>query len=94
MKLQPLGDRVVLKVKEEENKTATGIILPDSAKEKPVMGEIIAVGSGEVIDGKKVALDVKAGDTVIYSKYAGSEIKLDGEEYLIVRQNDILAIVK
>ncbi len=94
MKLQPLGDKVVIKVKEEENKTATGIILPDTAKEKPVMGEVIAVGSGEIVDGKKVALDVKEGDTVIYSKYAGSQVKLDGEEYLIVKQNDILAIVK
>lgn len=94
MKLQPLGDKVVIKVKEEENKTATGIILPDTAKEKPVMGEVIAVGSGEIVDGKKVALDVKEGDTVIYQKYAGSTVKLDGEEYLIVRQNDILAIVK
>ncbi|MCO8194504.1 MULTISPECIES: co-chaperone GroES [Anaerofustis] len=94
MKLQPLGDKVVIKVKEEENKTATGIILPDTAKEKPVMGEVIAVGTGEIVDGKKVALDVKEGDTVIYSKYAGSEVKLEGEEYLILRQNDILAIVK
>ena len=94
MKLQPLGDKVVIKVKEEENKTATGIILPDTAKEKPVMGEVIAVGTGEIVDGKKVALDVKEGDTVIYSKYAGSEVKLEGEEYLILRQNDILDIVK
>ncbi|WP_290771268.1 co-chaperone GroES [Anaerofustis sp.] len=94
MKLQPLGDKVVIKVKEEENKTATGIILPDTAKEKPVMGEVIAVGSGEIVDGKKVALDVKEGDTVIYSKYAGSEVKLEGEEYLIIRQSEILAIVK
>ncbi|EDS72531.1 co-chaperone GroES [Anaerofustis stercorihominis] len=94
MKLQPLGDKVVIKVKEEEKTTATGIILPDTAKEKPVMGEIVAVGSGEIVDGKKVALDVKEGDTVIYSKYAGSEVKLEGEEYLILRQSDILAIVK
>ena len=94
MKLQPLGDKVVINVKEEENQTAPGIILPDTAKEKPVMGEVIAVGSGEIVDGKKVALDVKEGDTVIYQKYAGSTVKLDGEEYLIVRQNDILAIVK
>ena len=94
MKLQPLGDKVVIKVKEEEKTTATGIILPDTAKEKPVMGEIVAVGSGETVDGKKVALDVKEGDTVIYSKYAGSEVKLEGEEYLILRQSDILAIVK
>ena len=94
MKLQPLGDKVVIKVKEEENKTATGIILPDTAKEKPVMGEVIAVGTGEIVDGKKVAFDVKEGDTVIYSKYAGSEVKVEGEEYLILWQNDILAIVK
>jgi len=94
MKLQPLGDKVVIKVKEEEKTTSTGIILPDTAKEKPVMGEVISVGSGEIVDGKKVALDVKEGDTVIYSKYAGSEVKLEGEEYLILRQSDILAIVK
>ncbi|HAE62434.1 MAG TPA: co-chaperone GroES [Eubacteriaceae bacterium] len=92
--LKPLGDRVVLKVKEEEATTASGIVLPGSAKEKPQEGEVVAVGSGEVLDGKKVALEVKVGDKVVFSKYSGTEIKVDGEEYLIVRQNDILAIVE
>lgn len=94
MKLQPLGDKVVIKVNEEEKTTATGIILPDTAKEKSVMGKVIAVGSGEIVDGKKVPLDVAEGDMVIYSKYAGSEIKVEGEEFLVLRQHDILAIVK
>ena len=77
MKLKPLGDKIVIKVKEEEKKTTGGIVLPDSAKEKPQQGEVVAVGSGEMIDGKKVPLDVKVGDEVIYSKYSGSEIKMD-----------------
>ena len=94
MKLQPLGDRILIKVKEEEKTTATGILLPDTAKEKPVMGTVLAVGNGEIVDGKKVPLDVKEGDTVIYSKYAGSEVKFENEEYLILRQSDVLAIVK
>ncbi len=92
MKLIPLGDRVVLKVKESEDKTASGIVLPDTSKEKPVEATVIAVGTGEVIDGKKVPLDVKPGDTVIYSKFAGTEVKIGSEDYLIVRQSDILAI--
>jgi chaperonin GroES len=91
--LKPLSDRVILKVKEKEETTKSGIVLPESAKEKPQEAVVIAVGSGEVIDGKKVPLDVKAGDRVIYSKYSGMEIKLDDEEYLIVKQNDILAII-
>ena len=94
MKLKLLGDKIVIKVKEEEKKTTGGIVLPDSAKEKPQQGEVVAVGSGEMIDGKKVPLDVKVGDEVIYSKYSGSEIKMDDEKYLIVKQNDILAIVE
>lgn len=94
MNLKPLGDRIVLKVKENEEKTKSGIVLPDTAKEKPVQAEVLAVGTGEIVDGKKVPLDVKVGDTVIYSKYAGNEIKIDGEDYLIIRQNDILAIVE
>ena len=94
MKLKPLGDRVVVEVTESEETTKGGIVLPDTAKEKPAMGNIIAVGSGEVIDGKKVELDVKVGDKVIYSKYAGTEVKLEGEEYLVLRQSDILAIVE
>jgi chaperonin GroES len=91
--LKPLSDRVILKVKEKEETTKSGIVLPDSAKEKPQEAVVVAVGSGEVVDGKKVPLDVAVGDRVIYSKYSGMEIKLDGEEYLIVKQNDILAII-
>jgi chaperonin GroES len=93
MNIKPLGDRVVIKVLESEERTKSGIVLPDTAKEKPQQGEVLAVGSGEIIDGKKVALEVKEGDKVIYSKYAGTEVKVDGEEYLILRQSDILAIV-
>ena len=93
MNLKPLSDRVILKVKEKEEATKSGIVLPDSAKEKPQEAVVIAVGSGEIVDGKKVPLDVSVGDRVIYSKYSGMEIKLDGEEYLIVKQNDILAII-
>ncbi len=93
MNLKPLSDRIILKVKEKEETTKSGIMLPESAKEKPQEAVVIAVGSGEVIDGKKVPLDVSVGDRVIYSKYSGMEIKLDGQEYLIVKQNDILAIV-
>ena len=94
MKLQPLGDKIVLKVMEEAEATISGIFIPDSSKERPSKAEVIAVGTGEIIDGKKVELDVKVGDVVIYSKYAGSEIKLDGEELLIIRQSDVLAIIK
>lgn len=92
MKLKPLGDRVVLKVKESEEKTKSGIVLPETSKEKPLLAEVIAVGSGEIVDGKKVPLDVKAGDTVIYSKFSGTEVEFDSEQLLIVRQSDILAI--
>jgi chaperonin GroES len=92
--IKPLGDRVVIKVLEREEKTASGIVLPDTAKEKPQEGEVIAVGSGKYIDGKLVALDVKVGDRVIYSKYAGTEVKINNEEYLIMRENDILGIVE
>lgn len=94
MNLKPLGDRVVIKVKEEQEKTASGIVLPGTAKEKPQEAKVIAVGSGEVVDGKKLELEVKVGDNVIYSKYSGTEVKIEGEEYLIVRQSDILAIVE
>lgn len=93
MNIKPLGDRVVIKVLESEEKTKSGIVLPDTAKEKPQQGKVLAVGSGEIIDGKKVPLEVKEGDKVIFSKYAGTEVKIDGEEYLILRQSDILAIV-
>ncbi|GIM46329.1 molecular chaperone GroES [Collibacillus ludicampi] len=92
--IKPLGDRVVIKVLEREEKTASGIVLPDTAKEKPQEGEVIAVGAGKYIDGKLVALDVKVGDRVIYSKYAGTEVKFNNEEYLILRENDILGVVE
>ena len=92
MNIKPLGDRVVIKPIESEEVTKSGIVLPETAKEKPQQGEVVAVGSGEYIDGKKVALEVKAGDKVIYSKYSGTEIKLDDQTYLIMKQNDILAI--
>jgi chaperonin GroES len=94
MNIKPLGDRVVVKVLEKQETTKSGIVLPDTAKEKPQEGEVLAVGSGELVDGKRVALEVKAGDRVIYSKYAGTEIKMDDREYLILRQSDILAIIE
>ena len=94
MKLVPLGDRVVLKQCEAEETTKSGIILTSAAQEKPQEAVVIAVGPGGVVDGKEVTMQVKEGDKVIYSKYAGNEVKLDGEEYIIVRQNDILAIVE
>ncbi|MDO8964704.1 MAG: co-chaperone GroES [Coriobacteriia bacterium] len=94
MNLKPLGDRVVVKAAEAEQKTASGIILADSAKEKPVRGTVIAVGEGKVKDdGARIPVDVKVGDTVIYSKYGGTEVKVDGEEYLILRADDIYAVV-
>lgn len=94
MNIKPLGDRVVIKVMESEEMTKSGIVLPGTAKEKPVQGEILAVGSGELIEGKRVPLELKIGDKVLYSKYAGTEVKLDGEEFLILRQNDVLAIIQ
>ena len=94
MKLVPLGDRVVLKQLEAEETTKSGIVLPGQAQEKPQQAEVIAVGPGGVVEGKEVKMEVKVGNKVIYSKYAGSEVKLDGEEYIIVKQNDILAIVE
>ena len=94
MKLVPLGDRVVLKQLEAEETTKSGIVLPGQAQEKPQQAEVIAVGPGGVVDGKEIKIEVAAGNKVIYSKYAGTEVKLDGEEYIIVRQNDILAIVE
>ena len=94
MKLVPLGDRVVLKQLEAEETTASGIVLPGQAQEKPQQAEVIAVGPGGVVDGKEVKMEVTVGDKVIYSKYSGTEVKLDGEEYIIVKQSDILAIVK
>jgi len=94
MKLVPLGDRVVLKHIEAEETTASGIVLPGQAKEQPQVAVVVAVGPGGVIDGKEVTMNVKVDDKVIYSKYAGNEVKLEKEEYVIVRQDDILAIVE
>ncbi len=94
MNLVPLGDRVVLKQLEAEETTKSGIVLPGQAQEKPQQAEVIAVGPGGIVDGKEIKMEVAAGDKVIYSKYAGTEVKLDQEQYIIVRQNDILAIVK
>ena len=94
MKLVPLGDRVVLKQTEKEETTKSGIILEAKSQEKPVTAEVVAVGPGGMVDGKEVTMQVKVGDQVIYSKFAGNEVKLDEEEYVIVRQNDILAIVE
>ena len=94
MKLVPLGDRVVLNQVEAEETTKSGLILTTSAQEKPQEAEVIAVGPGGMVDGKEVTMQVKPGDKVIYSKYAGNEVKLEGEEYIIVRQNDILAVVE
>ncbi|WP_174735131.1 co-chaperone GroES [Mesobacillus harenae] len=92
--LKPLGDRIVIELVEGEEKTASGIVLPDSAKEKPQEGKVVAVGSGRVLEsGERVALEVSEGDVIIFSKYAGTEVKYDGTEYLIVRESDILAVV-
>ncbi len=94
MKLIPLGDRVVLKQLEAEETTKSGIILTGTAQEKPQEAEVVAVGPGGTVDGKEVTMQVKEGDTVIYSKYAGNTVKVEGEEYIIVKQDDILAIVE
>ncbi len=94
MKLKPLGDRVIIKMMEAEEKTKSGLILTGSAKEKPEVAEIVAVGPGGLVDGKEVKMTVKKGQKVITGKYSGTEVKVDGEEYTIVRQSDILAIVE
>jgi chaperonin GroES len=95
MKIRPLQDRVIVKRVEEEEKTKGGIIIPDTAKEKPIEGKVVAVGNGKLgEDGKVHPLDVKAGDRVLFSKYAGTEIKLDGEEHLILREDDILGVLE
>ena len=94
MKLVPLGDRVVLKQLEAEETTKSGIVLPGQAQEKPQQAEVIAVGPGGVVDGKDVKMEVAVGDKVIYSKYAGTEVKLENEEYIVVKQGDILAVIK
>ena len=93
MKLKPLGDRVVLKQLEAEETTKSGIVLTSQSKEKPQEAEVIAVGPGGMVDGKEIKMEVKKGDKVVYSKYAGTEVKLDNEEYIIVKQSDILAVV-
>ncbi len=95
MKLRPIGDRVVVKVLEQEEKTKGGIVLPDTAKEKPQQGKVVAVGTGRILDnGQKVPLEIKEGDTVIFAKYAGTEVKIEGEEYLILSERDVLAVVE
>jgi chaperonin GroES len=94
MKLVPLGDKVVLRQLVAEETTKSGIVLPGQAKEKPQQAEVIAVGPGGMVDGKEVTMQVKVGDKVIYSKYAGTEVKLDEEEFIIVKQSDIVAIVE
>jgi chaperonin GroES len=95
MKLKPLGDRVLVKPVEEEETTASGIVLPDTAKEKPQKGEVLAVGDGKLDDdGKRVKLDVSKGDQVLYSKYGGTEITVEGEDLLVLRESDVLAIVE
>ena len=94
MKLVPLGDRVVIKALKAEETTKSGIVLPGQSKEKPQQAEVVAVGPGGVVDGKEVMMNVSVGDKVIYSKYAGTEVELDDEEYIIVKQNDILAVIR
>ena len=94
MNIKPLGERVVVKTLESEERTKSGIVLPDTAKEKPQMGKILAVGTGRVLDnGQKIPLEVKIGDKVLFAKYAGTEVKLDGEEYMVLKETDILAII-
>lgn len=94
MKIKPLGDRVVIKKVEPEEKTKSGIVLPGSAKEQPQMAEVLEVGPGGMVEGKEVTMELKKGDRVIFSKYAGTEVKFDGEEYTILKQSEILAIVE
>ena len=96
LKLKPLGDRVIVRAIEEEETTASGIVLPDTAKEKPQKGKVLAVGDGKINEdtGKRTPLDVKEGDEVLYSKYGGTEIKVDGEELLVLRESDVLAKVQ
>ena len=91
MKIKPLADRVVIKALDAESKTAGGIIIPDNAKEKPQNGEIVAVGPGKIEEGKKIEMDLKVGDKVLYGKYAGTEITVEGKEYIILRESDVLA---
>jgi len=95
MKLQPLGDRIVVKPKDEDDSTtASGLVIPDTAKEKPQLGEVLAVGPGEFQDGDRIPMDVSVGDLVFYSKYGGTEVKVEGEDYLILSARDVLATLK
>jgi chaperonin GroES len=94
MKLKPLGDRLIVRAVEEEETTASGIVLPDTAKEKPQKGEVLAVGDGPIEDGERRPLDVAEGDTVLYSKYGGTEVTVDGEDLLVLRESDVLAKVE
>jgi chaperonin GroES len=95
MKLRPLQDRILVQRVQEETKTKGGIIIPDTAKEKPAEGKIVAVGNGKLgEDGKRIALEVKKGDRILFGKYAGSEIKIEGEEYLILREDDVLGVIE
>ena len=95
MKIRPLGDRILVKRIEEEDKSKGGIIIPDSAKEKPQEGEVVAVGKGKLLDDGKIApLELKAGDKILFGKYAGTEVKMEGEEHLIMREDDILGIIE
>ncbi len=95
MKIRPLHDRIIVERLEEETKTAAGIIIPDSAKEKPQQGKVIAVGKGKMTeDGKVLPLDVKVGDKVLFGKYSGSDVKIDGKEYLMMREDDVLGVVE
>jgi chaperonin GroES len=94
MNIKPLGERIVIKVLESEEKTKSGIVLPDTAKEKPQMGEVLAVGSGKTLEnGQKVPMELKVGDKVLFAKYAGTEVKLDGEEYMVLKESDVLAVI-
>jgi len=95
MKLRPLQDRILVQRVEEETKTKGGIIIPDTAKEKPAEGKVVSVGEGRISDdGKKVALEVKAGDRILFGKYSGTEVKIEGEEYLIMREDDVLGVIE
>ena len=95
MKIRPLQDRIIVKRVKEEEKSKGGIIIPDSAKEKPIEGDVVAVGNGKILeDGKVRALDIKAGDRILFGKYSGTEVKIDGEEHLILREDDVLGVIE
>lgn len=94
MKIKPLADRVVIRKVEAEERTASGIVLPGTAKEQPQIAEVVEVGPGGIVDGKEIKMELKVGDKVIFQKYSGTEVKLEGQEYTILRQNDVLAIVE